>query len=365
MITKPTLLLDVKKCKTNIAKMCIKAEKHNVELRPHFKTHQSIEIGRWFKEFGISKITVSSLEMAEYFAKEWDDITVAFPVNILEINTINTLAKKVQLNLLIESKEVALFLSKHLKHTVNFFIKINVGNNRAGLLYSDAESIENILDSTKDSIHFNFKGFLGHAGQTYKCNGKEEVIETHQKSMNKLVRLKHIFKAKYPNLILSYGDTPSCSLAEDFSELDEIRPGNFVFYDLMQVQIGACTYNDIAVAMACPIVAIHKDKNEMVIYGGGIHFSKDRIEENGKIVFGKVAHNHGMHWKDIIPNVFVSALSQEHGIVKVSESKINNYVIGDLLYVLPVHSCMTANLMKQYLTTENKKISMFNPLTKV
>ena len=61
-ITKPTLILDEAKCKANIAFMADKAKTNNVELRPHFKTHQSLEIGRWFKEAGISKITASSLE---------------------------------------------------------------------------------------------------------------------------------------------------------------------------------------------------------------------------------------------------------------------------------------------------------------
>ena len=88
MITKPTLCLDEAKCKTNIAFMAERAKNHDVTLRPHFKTHQCLEIGRWFKEKDITKITVSSLTMAKYFAEEWDDITVAFPVNILEIDLI-------------------------------------------------------------------------------------------------------------------------------------------------------------------------------------------------------------------------------------------------------------------------------------
>lgn len=361
MITKPTLLLDVTKCKRNIQRMFCKAQKHNVDLRPHFKTHQSLVIGQWFKDIGVTKITVSSLEMAEYFSEEWNDITVAFPVNILEIDTINRLAEKITLNLLIESKETAVFLSKNLKHCVSFFIKINIGNNRTGLLYSDAESIENILESTKDAAFLNFKGFLGYAGQTYACRGKSEVLEAHQKSKHKLIRLKDIFKIRFPDLIVSYGDTPSSSIAEDFNGLDEIRPGNYVFYDIMQQQIGVCNIDNIAVAMACPIVAIHKDRNEIVIYGGGIHFSKDSIKENDETVYGKIVGKNGNSWNDLIPKMIVRSLSQEHGVVNVPSSEIDNYKIGDILIILPIHSCMTANLMKRYLTTENEEISMFNP----
>ncbi len=361
MITKPTLLLDEYKCKKNIQNMFSKSQLHNVALRPHFKTHQSLEIGKWFKEVGVNKITVSSLEMASYFASEWNDITVAFPVNILEIETINSLAQKIKLNLLIESKETALYLNKNLKYEVDFFIKINVGNNRTGLVYSDVESIDSILEITKDSTFLYFKGYLGHAGQTYACKGKSEVVDEHQKSKSKLIRLKDIYKTRYPDLILSYGDTPSCSLADDFAGIDEMRPGNFAFYDLVQYQIGACAVHQIAVAMACPIVAIHKNRNEIVVYGGGIHFSKDRMtDENDDVIYGKVAKQEGNGWSDLVPKMIVRGLSQEHGIVKVPDSEIDNYKIGDALIILPIHSCMTANLMKHYLTLDSREISMFN-----
>lgn len=357
-ITKPTLILDEAKCKANIAFMANKAKKHNVVLRPHFKTHQSLEIGRWFKEIGITKITVSSLVMATYFAEEWKDITVAFPVNILEIETINRLAKKITLNVLIESVASAEFLMKHLNHSVNFLIKLNIGNGRTGLLPSNTDTIDEILEATKNTETLNFIGFLGHAGQTYKCRSKADIQKVHDQAKATIVSMKNKYKTQYPELIVSYGDTPSCSVVDNFEGLDELRPGNFVFYDVMQVQIEDCTYNDIAVAMACPIVSIHKDRNELVIYGGGIHFSKDRIEHQGKTIFGVVAQNTDTGWDDHIPNMYVKVFSQEHGVVVVPPTLIEDYNIGDLIYVLPIHSCMTADLMKRYKTLSGKDITM-------
>ncbi|MBO8152692.1 MAG: hypothetical protein H0Z30_09405 [Candidatus Marinimicrobia bacterium] len=67
-IIEPTLLLDEKKCQENINFMVQKAKRSNVIFRPHFKTHQSIEVGRWFRAQGVDKITVSSLRMAKYLA---------------------------------------------------------------------------------------------------------------------------------------------------------------------------------------------------------------------------------------------------------------------------------------------------------
>ena len=60
-VTEPTMVLNEEVCKSNIARMAAKAKAANVVFRPHFKTHQSREIGEWFRASGVDKITVSSL----------------------------------------------------------------------------------------------------------------------------------------------------------------------------------------------------------------------------------------------------------------------------------------------------------------
>ncbi|MFZ1323293.1 MAG: alanine racemase [Ignavibacteria bacterium] len=360
-ITKPTLLLDENKCRDNIQFMSSKATKHNLIFRPHFKTHQSLEIGRWFKETGTDKITVSSIEMAEYFSKEWNDITVAFPVNILEIESINKLASKIHINLLVESVESADYLKNNLKFKTGFFIKVDLGSHRTGLHPSDTNTIDKILEVSDTSELLTFKGFLGHSGHTYHCRSKDEINVIQNESMNIMKEFKNKYIGRYDKLIISTGDTPGCSISEKFSGTDEIRPGNFIFYDLMQLEIGSCSEDRIAIALACPVVAIHKDRNEIVIYGGGIHFSKENMHDkkNG-MIFGRVVKNSGNGWGRIVWGMYVKHLSQEHGIVSVPDNLISNYRVGDILTILPVHSCMTADLMKNYLTLDGHRITMMN-----
>ena len=66
-ITRPTLLLHRPTCEANIRKMAEKAEGQNVQLIPHFKTHQSAQVGEWFSKVGVKAITVTSVKMATYF----------------------------------------------------------------------------------------------------------------------------------------------------------------------------------------------------------------------------------------------------------------------------------------------------------
>ena len=120
----PTLFINPETAKKNILKILTKAEKYQAHLRPHFKTHQSAEIAEWFKEEGVTKCAVSSVQMAQYFANAgWNDLTIAFPFNILEIEAVNKLAEKIDLNLCIESKEVASFLLKNINSKVGVFLK--------------------------------------------------------------------------------------------------------------------------------------------------------------------------------------------------------------------------------------------------
>lgn len=346
----PTLLLDEPRCRANIATMAAKASSHGLIFRPHFKTHQSLALGRWFKEAGVTQITVSSLTMAEYFASDWQDITVAFPVNILEIDTINRLAARITLNLLVESAEVAQLLAAGLRHAVGFFIKIDVGAQRTGIAANDSATIDAIVNTAAQSAKLRFMGFLTHAGHTYGATSPQEVLAIHHQTSEILTRLKNRYRQDYPQCLVSVGDTPGCSIATDFTGINEIRPGNFVFYDLMQHRLGACDAGQIAVALSCPVVAVHPQRGEVVLYGGAIHLSKERlIDPDFGPIYGQVARRTTNGWGQLVPGMIVKSLSQEHGVAVVPEREIPSITIGQCLLVIPVHSCLTVNLMRSYI----------------
>ena len=355
-ITQPTLIVNEAICRENIQKMAAKAKRNGVLFRPHFKTHQSSSIGEWFRDEGVRAITVSSVKMAENFAKNgWKDITIAFPANILEIHAIDQLAAEIKLTLLVDQIETVNYLNDQLSNNVGLMIKIDTGYNRAGINATNFKLIQQLIESISEGSKTNFAGFLAHAGHSYNCRNINEIEEVHIESKNKLQELKDMFVNQYPGLIISVGDTPTCSTMEDFSWADEIRPGNFVFYDLSQVSIGSCKIEDIAVVLACPVVSIYKEQNKFIIYGGGVHFSKE-VHPEKTDNFGRLISLNKGNWEIIEPGVQLKKLSQEHGIITASKSFIEQINIGDLVYILPIHSCMTANLIDNFLTTNGTKL---------
>jgi len=360
-IVRPTLLLDVTKCRSNIERMSQKFRNLGVVFRPHFKTHQSREIGRWFRDYGTDRITVSSMGMAAYFADDgWDDITVAFPVNLLEKDLINSLAERVVLNLVVEDPFVIERLDRQLRHRVGVMIKIDTGYERTGLKLSEIDNIEACVKRIEQASFLELKGFLAHAGHTYKARDEEEIKFIYQTSVRELAQLRSHFGDRHPNCIVSFGDTPGASMMEQFDGIDEMRPGNFVFYDLMQLQIGSCVADEIAVALICPVVACHDKRQECVIYGGGIHLSKDFItKSNDEISFGTMVHYESGAWDPSREYGCIRQLSQEHGVIKLMPNKVNTLRPGQLMAVLPVHSCMTAQCIGQYITREGGVIDHF------
>ncbi|SMC18712.1 D-serine deaminase, pyridoxal phosphate-dependent [Desulfacinum hydrothermale DSM 13146] len=358
-IQRPELILDEAKVRRNIEAMAQKAEKCGVRFRPHFKTHQSREIGRWFREVGVTAITVSSLTMARYFADDgWDDVTVAFPVNLREMAAIDDLASRIRLHLLAVHPETVEALERDLRHPVGLFIKVDCGYHRTGVLPEDTATWERFVEVLQGSRQVAFRGILTHAGHSYKARGADEIVAVHRQALKAMARAKEVLASLYPDLQVSVGDTPSCSVAEDFPGVDEIRPGAFVFYDLMQHRIGACAMEDVAMVAACPVVARHPQRRELVLYGGAVHLSKDGVEgPDGAPVYGWVSAWGEDGWELPTGCCRVIALSQEHGIVRVCPEHWDRFRVGDLAAVTPVHCCLTANLLGAYRTLDGRVIT--------
>ena len=131
-------------------------------------------------------------------------------------------------------------------------------------------------------------------------------------------------------------------------------------YKRQQYQIGACQIKDIAVALACPVVAKHDDRQELIIYGGGVHLSKDRIihPKNQKAYFGLAYPLSKKGWDLSVEASIVKSLSQEHGILQATDSFYKETQIGDLIAILPIHSCMTANLLKSFTSLDGAVFNM-------
>ena len=341
LIKSPTLIVDSNIVRRNLSFMQSKCV-GKTYLRPHFKTHNNTAIGRLIKEYNVEKICVSSIEMAQKFADIFNDILIAFPYNIRQTEEFNSLAKSINLGICISNLYSAETLAKELSSEAEVYIEIDTGYFRSGIMYNDFSEIEATIKTLQLGDFCRFKGFLTHNGKSYQLKSHKSILLSGKDSIKKMLVLKNRYSEYNP--IISVGDTPYCSIAKDFANIDELRPGNFIYYDLMQLLAGICTIEDIAVRVFCPIVDINANRAQAVIYGGAIHFSKESTIVNDKYIYGKCINV--IADQRINVNADLISLSQEHGILQFSEEAIPLIYPGCLAEIIPVHSCLTANLME-------------------
>ena len=353
----PKLLLDKEKCLRNMEKMARKATRNSLSFRPHCKTHQSAEIANWFRDFGVNSITVSSFPMARYFAEAgWKDILVAFPFHPGEMENLIGLSELCKLSILVDSPAALPFLH-HIPRRIGFYIDIDTGYGRTGVRSENPDLIEQIIVKASANPHLEFCGFYCHAGHSYKADSRKELDIVHQKALGDLGSLKKLFEQHAPKILL--GDTPNCSVQEEFGKIDVITPGNFVFYDLIQCALGACSPEEIAVAMECPVAGRYPAGERIVLHGGAVHFSKESLLLDGTVIFGQLVQQGEEGWISATENRYLTSISQEHGVMEKCGDLVREVNIGENLLFLPVHSCLTANLMREYQTLDGKTITTF------
>lgn len=369
----PAFLININTVQRNCATMENIAKKYNLNLRCHVKTHKTIEIAKLQTRNQIEKrIEVSTLAEAYYFANNnFNDILYGVILTESKFNELDIISKlqypniisvmvdnEITLKSMIEYKKYNSILKNN---KWNIFIKINTGMNRCGINVTKNRSINNekelinIINLIKNNEKYiNFKGIYSYSGQTYTKNGIEYIKNIHKNEIENIKYTKSIFEDNGLYIdIISSGSTPACSIINNWDIINEIHPGNYVFYDFMQNEFNACNINDIAVSVLCRINGIYKERNEMTIDIGSIGLSLDKDQNIG---YG-IIMNH--------PNLKLSTLSQEIGKIESrngSNIDFNEFKVNDCLRIIPNHSCLTACAFPYYyiINDDNIVIDVYN-----
>jgi D-serine deaminase-like pyridoxal phosphate-dependent protein len=355
-IERPTLVVDRRRAVRNIERMAGRAAEMGVSFRPHFKTHQCRAVGGWFRDCGVAAITVSSVRMARYFADDgWSDITIAMPLNVRELDAVAQLAERVRLGVLVDSIETVAALAGAVDAGLRVWMKIDTGYGRAGIAWDNEERLSGVTRAVLESPGVEFAGILTHNGLTYRARDRDGVLRAHETAMARLrIARDLVSPLAAGECAVSIGDTPAASVVDELPGVDEVRPGNFVFHDLTQAAIGSCSPDDVAVAVACPVVGVYPERRTVLLYGGAVHLSLDSLEGEGEAkTYGSAVPG----WPDeVSASTAIVSLSQEHGVMAVPPGGANAFRRGQVVPVLPVHSCLTCDLYPAYLTLEGGRL---------
>ncbi len=346
-IPTPALVLDRDKLDANLERMARKAERLGTSLRPHIKTHKSIEIAERQRDLGARGITVSTLHEAKIFAAfGFDDITWAFPLIVGRAKEVGELAERLTLRVLVDSAEAVATL-ENLGVPVHVWLKVDCGYHRAGVDPSSPQATE-LAERLSSNSTLIFDGLLTHSGHAYQADSPADrlaVAEQERDVMTGLAGRLRDGGIRVP--AVSVGSTPAMAVIEDLTGIDEVRPGNYALYDYMQVDLGSCETSDCAVTVLTSVVS--RGAGHSVVDAGALALSKDAgpPDERGH-VFGRFFYDYpGGHLSD---DVFLTSLSQEHGIVNQAMP------VGTRLRLLPNHSCLTVAQFDEYVVAEGEEV---------
>ncbi|HKI95689.1 MAG TPA: alanine racemase [Gemmatimonadales bacterium] len=343
----PALLLDLDRLDANLTRMAARCRALGVALRPHVKTHKCLEIAERQRAQGARGITVSTLEEARTFADHgFDDITWAFPAILNRIDEVVQLARRVRLGLVVDSEE-AVDALEATGEALIVWLKVDCGYHRAGVSPDDPRALT-IPRRVAASTALHFAGMLTHSGHAYTAPNRAVRRRVAEDERRAVAELRERLAAEGIAGEASVGSTPAMAVVESLTGVTEARPGNYAFYDGMQVGLGSCAATDCAVTVLASVVSAQPSARHAVIDAGALALSKDAGLPGADFGMGAIYDDYAAGtFRD---DARVTGLSQEHGIVSA------RLPIGARVRVLPNHSCLTAACFDQYAVVRGEEV---------
>jgi len=345
----PALLIDLNKVEKNLSAMQKKADAFGVSLRPHIKAHKIPKLAKMQIQMGAKGITASKIGEAEVMVDAGiKDIFIANQiVTETKANRLVALSKRAIISVGLDSIAGAKILSQvfyDAKEIIDYLIEIDSGLNRCGVPPGRPA-----IEFYKAVEHFSgirFKGIFTHAGQVYGKQNLEEVKNVSRLESGLMIETAMCFKEQDVNPeVVSVGSTPTIRVWEGCTGINEIRPGNSIFLDAIQVGLGVAEPQECALTVLATVTS-RPDSGRAVIDAGSKVFALDKGAHGKETVkgFGKVLGKKAV----------IERLSEEHGIMSVDSNE--KLEIGEQLTIIPNHACTVINLSDKAYGIRNGQI---------
>lgn len=355
----PSLVLDVERVRRNAERMAARVSRLGADLRPHVKTHKCVEVARLQIAGHRGGITVSTIAEARAFAAQgFKDITYAVPVEPGKFDAAVELARMCErFALITDDAEVPGPLGDAARRggvTFDVFLKVDCGYHRCGVEPHLPEALA-IPRLICDSPGLRFAGILTHAGHSYHARSHEELLDIARHERNSMHDFAAVLRAEGLEVpVVSIGSTPTITQVDHLEGVDEVRPGNYIFFDAFQTALGSCAFDDCALTVLAAVTHRDRTRRKIVLDAGAIALSKDRgaVKFDESCDYGRVLDLGG---RDL--GLRVESLSQEHGAVSVrDENLFDSLRVGTRVRVLANHSCLTAAQHSHYHVLEGGRI---------
>lgn len=329
----PNIIVDYEKLIKNIEEASLFAKTFNKKLRPMMKTHKSVEIAKIQENYGIDGIQCAKLSEAEVFINNgFEDVFISSEiVDEEKLIRAKKLSKRIKKLILSVDSIYGVKKIGEIFNDCEVFVRIeiNSGHNRCGI---DAQEVLTIYKEIEKYPNLKFDGVFTHGGHSYYAKNESERKEAAFKEAEEVLKAKEILNENGVKCdSVSVGSTPSFIYSLKIDGITEIRPGNYVFYDLKQVNLGVIKIDRVSLSIFAQVISKPSLDRAFVDSGSKV-LSIDYLTYDGEKIYGYVLDH---------PNVKITNLSEEHGWLKLK--KDTDIKIGDKIKIIPIHSCLVIN----------------------
>ena len=314
----------------NLDRMAAYTSAHKLQLWPHTKTHKTPELAREQLQRGAAGVTCATLHEAETMAAVADDILIAYPpVGAPKLRRLVKLAERKRVTVALDSLD-ALAGLESCGANVDVLIEIDAGMHRVGVI--KPEMAVALARHAKTSMIVRYAGLLFYPGHIREpVDEQGDAIDATNSCLGEFVDA--LSAAGLAPERVSGGSTPSAPNSHHMQHISEIRPGTYIFNDRTTAAIGACAWSDCAYTVMATVVST-AIPGQAAVDAGSKALSREDIRGADAPGFGALLDR---------PEVIVKALSEEHGLLDLTNTDWRPRV-GDRVRIVPNHVCVSVNL---------------------
>ena len=332
-IETPVPLVDLDRLAVNLDRMAAYAAMHQLALRPHVKTHKSSRIAAEQMRLGAVGLTVATPRELQVMSEVTDDIFLAHPPLGAKVRRVLTFSDDVQLRVSVDSHAAIEQLGtacRQRDHTVDVLVEVDFGMKRMGV--SDPSDAIRLAGAIRRQPGLRYRGICFYPGHIRQpVTQQEGLIEALCGDLHTV--LAALDDAGLGAEIVSGGSTPAAFRMHLIPGLTEIRPGTYVFNDRETYAMGACAWEDCALTVLATVIS-DAVPGQVVIDAGVKALGREPIRMQDGGGYGAVLDH---------PEVTVSRLSEEHGILDLSDS-VWLPQVGEQVRIVPNHACIVTHL---------------------
>ncbi len=294
---------------------------------------------------GAVGVCCAKLGEAEVFAAAGiEDIRLPYPLNPVNADRVLALLDQTRLSFIVDHADVARGWSDAMRRAgreVDVLVKVDVGFHRCGI-DPDAAGAAGFVARVAGLPGLNFRGLLSHAGHGYGATSPEEAAAIAAREARTMTALAaQVAELGVAVDEISVGATPTARFSVTQPGITEMRPGNYIYFDRTQVGLGAADWDDCALTVLARVVT-RPSADRIILDCGGKTLTTDQARGWGQISgYGAVLK--ALDASEPDPMLSVDRLSEEHANIGVSGTCALQP--GDLVRVVPNHSCVVSNLV--------------------